>query len=308
MKKYFLSKLIRTKESKLAEALLYGNYNEALILAQKIRTVRSYSYYRDEKVLDLAAKKGYLEVCELLIDKGAEINIQDWEGWSTLHKTCQKSHPYVVQLLLDRGAQVDLQTNNGETALMIASSHGYSAIVKLLLDRGAKVDLQANNGETALMVASKYGHTTVVKLLLDEDEATALMPTSQNGHEEIVETHLHTEFEGQSNNSNQQHSNVTEEDIDCIRDFLRRKALDWWESSDSNWLGNTAACDWYCDEIMGREIERNDGYLLGKRLLCKPCCDKILEKMTGKPIKTLDIAWEVDLFDIALSERRKFNH
>lgn len=68
---------------------------------------------------------------------------------------------------------------------------------------------------------------------------------------------------------------VTDQDIKCICDFLRAKAQTWWASQKDD----TAWCDWYCDEGMGRKIERNGGYLLGKRLLCKVCCDKIIAEI-----------------------------
>jgi ankyrin repeat protein len=68
---------------------------------------------------------------------------------------------------LDHGAQVDIQDNDGWTALMKASSHDHTAIVPLLLTHGALVDIQSNGGETALMHAvesSKYG---TIQLLME---------------------------------------------------------------------------------------------------------------------------------------------
>ena len=74
----------------------------------------------------------------------------------------------VVELLLERGAQVDLQDNVGQSALMVASVVGQTKIVKLLLERGAQVDLRDNNGDSALMLADRNGHIKTVQFLQKE--------------------------------------------------------------------------------------------------------------------------------------------
>jgi serine/threonine-protein phosphatase 6 regulatory ankyrin repeat subunit B len=44
----------------------------------------------------------------------------------------------VVNVLVNRGADVNVKDNWGATALMLASSNGHTVIVKLLKDHGAK--------------------------------------------------------------------------------------------------------------------------------------------------------------------------
>jgi hypothetical protein len=56
----------------------------------------------------------------------------------------------LVELLLSRGANVDLQSCNGGTALMAAACFGHPSIVSKLLQAGARADLLAGNGATAL--------------------------------------------------------------------------------------------------------------------------------------------------------------
>ena len=42
----------------------------------------------------------------------------------------------MVKLLLERGAQVDLQNNYGQSSLIFASDNGQTEVVKLLIERG----------------------------------------------------------------------------------------------------------------------------------------------------------------------------
>ena len=62
-------------------------------------------------------------------------------------------HLDCVQLLLDAGANKDLQDSFGQTALMAATLNGHRDCVKLLLDAGAKKDLKNKDTATALFWA-----------------------------------------------------------------------------------------------------------------------------------------------------------
>ena len=67
-----------------------------------------------------------------------------WEDdrWSALMIASHDGHTEVVKLLLDKGAQVNMQGKDGGSALMIASQNGHTEVVKLLLDKGAQVDAE----------------------------------------------------------------------------------------------------------------------------------------------------------------------
>ena len=69
----------------------------------------------------------------------------------------QNGHNEVVKLLHEHGAQVDLQNNDGWSALMAASLNGHTE----LHEHRAQVDLQNNDGWSASRAASQNGHTEV---------------------------------------------------------------------------------------------------------------------------------------------------
>jgi hypothetical protein len=87
-----------------------------------------------------------------------------------------------VKLLINSGANLNIQNNDGETALMLALKYSdkYSSLetVKLLINSGAKLDIQNKDGDTALMLCiltcirsscNLYNLTIFVKLLIDSD-------------------------------------------------------------------------------------------------------------------------------------------
>jgi len=75
-------------------------------------------------------------------------------------------HERVVEMLLQRGADVNLQNIVGVTALMLAVRYGLERVFELLLQRGAEINKQNSYGDTALMFAACCGHPAIVLHLL----------------------------------------------------------------------------------------------------------------------------------------------
>jgi ankyrin repeat protein len=92
-------------------------------------------------------------IINLLLDKGADVNAADMEGWTPLHIAAAYNSKELVLLFLDRGANVNVKHNNGWTPLYYAAGNGYKEIVQLLLEKGAKVNAADNNGLKPLHVA-----------------------------------------------------------------------------------------------------------------------------------------------------------
>lgn len=105
-----------------------------------------------------------LEVIQLLLDKGANPNLQ------------LKLRPPYRNVPFDRGGDQVLST--GATALLRASKAGDNlAAMKLLLEHGALVDLPNSEGVTPLMIAAGMGHSsnpTRGRYQTDDDAVEAL--------------------------------------------------------------------------------------------------------------------------------------
>jgi hypothetical protein len=117
---------------------------------------------KDESALMLAALKGYLEICKLLIARDADVNKP---GWAPLHYASTGGHITVMRLLLDNHAYIDAASPNGSTPLMMAARYGTNDAVKLLLDAGADPTLKNVQGLTAIDFARQVQREDTVLLI-----------------------------------------------------------------------------------------------------------------------------------------------
>ena len=70
-----------------------------------------------------------------------------------------------VHLLLDHGAELDLQDNRGWSSMMIAAKMGHSGVVEILIKSGASIHIKSSNGQTAAKLARAEGHLDTLALL-----------------------------------------------------------------------------------------------------------------------------------------------
>ena len=119
----------------------------------------------EEVALPLAAKEGYLKVCELLLEYGADINLSA-RFHTPLTAAAIENKLDVLVFLVSRGADIHQRDNTGLTALYQASNYGSYDAVNFLITQGAEIDFQDDLGCTALHMAAIGGHLGIVTLLV----------------------------------------------------------------------------------------------------------------------------------------------
>ena len=151
-----------------------------------------------------AAIFGHAQLCEVLLDKGAQVDARRSTDASTaLLLAAQEGHAGVVKLLLSSGAEGSCVDSDGCGPLWSAAGLGHQAAVTALLVIGqpkGTIDVDgpaSSDGATPLCAASQAGHAQVVALLLGHGAnvqqskyttgATPLWLACQNGHNEVAE-------------------------------------------------------------------------------------------------------------------------
>lgn len=102
------------------------------------------------------AFNGYEHAVELLLDKGANINMESLYYQETpLMLAAKNGHKEVVQLLVERGADVNIKNYDLFTALMYAVFSRNIPIIRILVEGGTKVNAINTFGNSALDLAKK---------------------------------------------------------------------------------------------------------------------------------------------------------
>ena len=168
---------------------------------------------KDGTLLHYVAARGWYEVAELLIAKGANVNARYYkgegriyDGYTALHFAAENGHTDIVKLLITNGANVNAKEGSGETPLCIAASKGYRNIAEFLIAKGADVNAKGLyfytrfhsciEAPTVLHYAVDGNNIEIVKLLIAnganvnakaKDGITPLRLVTPNGPREIID-------------------------------------------------------------------------------------------------------------------------
>lgn len=160
------------KPSVLQWLVYYGDVTALKLLERKGADLRSMNL--DHELCD-AAFYGHWKVCDLLIERGANVDYRHPEtSESPLHcALCKAGRPYylyVLRLLLEAGADPNATTVAGtetggfmrdvrccgETPLHRAAAYGDHRMIELLLEHGANKQARDKNGDSPITWASRH--------------------------------------------------------------------------------------------------------------------------------------------------------
>ncbi|XP_020294497.1 26S proteasome non-ATPase regulatory subunit 10-like [Pseudomyrmex gracilis] len=108
-----------------------------------------------------------MEIAELLLNHGANVNASDKSGISPLCLAVRKGHVNEVKMLMVRGANVNAETRDGTTPLHDAIQFDNMKIAEVLLHHGANVNASDTSGVTPLRFAIEKENVEVVAMMLD---------------------------------------------------------------------------------------------------------------------------------------------
>jgi ankyrin len=121
---------------------------------------------RDVPLAD-AAKKADWNAVRVLLEQGADANVRQGDGTTTLHWAAYWDSRASAELLIRAGADVNAANDLGVTPLWVASENGSAAMVERLLQAGANPNgALLLSGETPLMTAARTGNADVVGRLI----------------------------------------------------------------------------------------------------------------------------------------------
>lgn len=116
-----------------------GNVDVAKLLLDRGADIdrRANTKFRNTP-LQVSLLTGQEEMAAFLVAHGADVRIEQAEGFTALHEAAQIGSEKLVALLLDKGADPNSRAEDGRTPLSIARKANQPAIARLLQSRGAR--------------------------------------------------------------------------------------------------------------------------------------------------------------------------
>ncbi|KAM9419945.1 histone-lysine N-methyltransferase EHMT2-like isoform 3-T3 [Salvelinus alpinus] len=131
--------------------------------------------------LHVAAQRGLLEVCYMLVQAGAKLDIQDKSMRTPLLEAIVNNHVEVTRYLVQSGACVYHTEEDGYTGLHHAAKLGSLDIVTLLLETGqVDINAQDSGGWTPIIWAAEHKHIKVIRALLNRGADVTLKDKEMN--------------------------------------------------------------------------------------------------------------------------------
>uniref|UniRef100_A0A3B3R4P5 Euchromatic histone-lysine N-methyltransferase 1a n=1 Tax=Paramormyrops kingsleyae TaxID=1676925 RepID=A0A3B3R4P5_9TELE len=192
---------------------------------------------RKRTALHAAAEAGHHEICHVLIQAGANLEMCDEDQRTPLMDSCENNHLETVGYLLRAGANVKHKDMDGSTSLHLAAKRGHHKIVEHLLSTGLiNINCQDDGGWTPVIWATEYKHIDQVRLLLsrgadvnirDKEENICLHWAAFSGSMDIAHILLDAKSDLHPVNvhgDSPLHIAARENRLDCVELFLSRGA------------------------------------------------------------------------------------
>lgn len=116
--------------------------------------------------LEIASMEGYIDIIQLLITHGADINYKNEFGDTPLMAATFNGHEEAACFLIDAGADIDQRDNLGNTALMRIAFNTLDIDIQYLIDYGVDLSLKNYLGFTALELARERKNINMASIIL----------------------------------------------------------------------------------------------------------------------------------------------
>lgn len=140
---------------------------EAIIAAEKESGEKVDCTFCPDAFTWYLAEQDLFDETTWLFDHNADYGIRHKDGMTLLHAVCRDGHKDFAEMLIKRGAEVNLPDDEGRTAIHYAVMSGNSALVETLLHLGCDPNKLTKKRETPLHFAAKYSGLEEVKFLIE---------------------------------------------------------------------------------------------------------------------------------------------
>jgi uncharacterized protein len=146
----------------------------------------------NKTLLHFAICRGWFDIAEFLISRGADVNAADSDQITPIHVSIQHQSLELTQKLIEHGANINWHCGCGsiDTPLHRAVYTKQPKMVEFLISYGASIDEIDDFHRTPIETAAKRGDRAMVNLLLAHGAAKSLYVGAAIGDLQMIEQYL----------------------------------------------------------------------------------------------------------------------
>ncbi|KAL1604963.1 hypothetical protein SLS60_004504 [Paraconiothyrium brasiliense] len=151
------------------------------ILIEAGADVNAEDDYSQQPLRELCMTNGSLEAAELLIKAGADVLDEDLSRQTALHTAAANGHVDIVKLLIEKGAKIDATDDRGCTPLYRAcGAKSDDSALYMIHNAEKEINKSAKNGKTPLQKAAAKGHHKIVEAIFERCNRDTTVLTSKD--------------------------------------------------------------------------------------------------------------------------------
>ena len=159
---------IQDRTDLVRAAVVNGDENRAVFMIRAGADVNGRNGTDEPTVLMAACLNGMGAVVDAAIDAGANLNVQDDQGWTAMAYAVDAGQLDIVKSLVNAGASLGTSHVTGKFYFLHdAATQGMEPMITYLLEQGLNVNEADGNGITPLHCAAEHGHAIAARALLD---------------------------------------------------------------------------------------------------------------------------------------------
>lgn len=120
-----------------------------------------------DRPIHIACRRGFINIVQILIAKGVDLNIPTYYKESPIHIACQKNYVEIVKILINNNVNLEVKKNGDERPIHIACYYGFVSIVEMLIAKKVNLDCRTHETETPLSYVVMKRSMALIKMLID---------------------------------------------------------------------------------------------------------------------------------------------